>query len=490
MNTQNPSIDTDSIDIGSIVQVTPERPAHGGAMVARVGERVIFVRHAVVGETATARITGRGPKGRYFFADVIAVDQPSPQRRPHPWAPADALAQENPLGGMEYGHLLPATQRHYKRQVLTEQLIRLGGLPAEHPLLARLQVQELPLNDTAPSDLGWRTRVHYAIERASGKIAMFRNSSSEPIPIEGFPLADTRLQELELHKLTLHGIARLDAAVSASDMATLVFWVSAQTTPADVAPAIEKQCRELWGALEDRLITLIFRPEKQGGRTRGAKPQEVVLGAGNADLLETATVYAQDFYWQVDATGFWQIHRSAPEVLGNAVLEAANLKKGMTVYDLYAGAGFFTALAADAVGEKGTVLSVEGTATTHRNARTNFGAEGTSRTHRSERTTVRLERGDVSAVLSKLGPQALAGRFPTPDVVICDPSREGAGKKVMEQVSELNPTSIIYVACDPAALGRDTGYLRQAGWHLVSVEGFDMYPNTHHVEAVAVFARK
>ncbi|MFW0112163.1 class I SAM-dependent RNA methyltransferase [Rothia sp. CCM 9416] len=490
MNTQNPTTDTASFDIGSLVQVTPERPAHGGAMVARVGERVVFVRHAVVGETALARITGRGPKGRYFFADVIAVDQPSPHRRPHPWEPADALAQENPLGGMEYGHLLPATQRDYKRQVLAEQLVRLGGLSAEHPLITQLQVQELPLEGEGPADLGWRTRVHYTVEGESGKIAMFRHSSSEPVPLESFPLADMRLQELELHKLTLEGLARLDAAVSASNMVTLVFWVSAQTRPTDVAPAIEDQCRKLWGSLEDRQITLIFRPEKQGGRKRGTKPQEVVLGAGNTELLETATVYAQDFYWLVDATGFWQIHRSAPEVLGNAVLEATKLKKGMTVYDLYAGAGLFTALAADAVGDKGTVLSVEGSATTHRNARTNFAAQGPSRTHRSERTSVRLERGDVSAVLGKLGPQALAGRFPTPDLVICDPSREGAGKKVMEQVNELNPATIVYVACDPAALGRDTGYLGQAGWQLASVQGFDMYPNTHHVEALAVFTRK
>lgn len=488
MNIQNPS--KDSLEVGSIVQVKPERPAHGGAMVSRVGERVIFVRHAVVGETATARITGRGSKGRYFFADVTDVRQPSPQRRTHPWEPADALIQENPLGGMEYGHLEPATQRDYKRQVLSEQLIRLGGVPAQNQLLRQLQVQELPVNGSAFSDLGWRTRVHYTIEPEKGKIAMFRHSSSEPVPVEGFPLADSRLQELELHKLTLHGIARLDAAVSASDMLTLVFWVSSHATPAEVAPGIEKQCRELWGSLEERLITLVFRPEKQGGRKRGSKPQDIVLGSGNVNLLETATVYAQDFYWQVDATGFWQIHSSAPEVLGNAVLEAAKLKRGMTVYDLYAGAGFFTALAADAVGDKGTVLSVEGSAVTHRNARVNFSKESISRTHRSEGTNVRLERGDVSSVLGKLSPQVLAGRFPRPDVVICDPSREGAGKKVMEQVSELGPASIVYVACDPAALGRDTGYLCKAGWQLVSVDGFDMYPNTHHVEAVAVFARK
>lgn len=472
--------------IGDLLEVTPERPAHGGALVARAGERVIFVRHGVVGERATARITGRGPKCRFFFADVVSVDAPSPQRRPHPWAPADALASAQPLGGMEYGHLAPATQRAYKQQIVTEQLVRLGGVPADHPLLANLPVHALPGDEQG---LHWRTRVHFAVERESQQIAMFPHSSSVPVPVTGFPLADERIEALELHRLKLAGITRVDVAVSATDMVAVVFTVSARTTPAEVAADIEAQARTLWGSLEERMTTLVFTPEKKGGRRRGAKPADIIAGAATPNLLETANVYAQDFYWNVGATGFWQIHRAAPEVLGNAVLEAARLSQGMTVYDLYAGAGFFTALAADAVGDRGTVLSVEGSPVTSRNASENFGDEGPSRTHRSERTRVRVERGDVGKVLEQVSAEVSAGRFAAPDVVICDPSREGAGRAVMEQVSALAPQRIVYVACDPAALGRDTGYLRAAGWRLESVEAFDMYPNTHHVEAVAVLSR-
>lgn len=472
--------------IGDLLELTPERPAHGGALVARAGGRVIFVRHGIVGERATARITGRGPKGRFFFADVVSVEAPAPERRPHPWAPADALASAHPLGGMEYGHLDLATQRAYKQQIVKEQLVRLGGVPENHPLLASLPVHALPGDNRG---LHWRTRVHFAVERESQQIAMFPPSSSVPVRVTGFPLADERIEALELHRLTLAGITRVDVAVSATDMLAVVFTVSSRTTPADVAEGIEAQARALWGSLEERMITLVFTPEKKGGRRRGTKPADVIAGATNPNLLETATVYAQDFYWNVAATGFWQIHRAAPEVLGNAVLEAARLKKGMTVYDLYAGAGFFTALAADAVGDRGTVLSVEGSSVTSSNASENFGDEGPSRTHRSERTRVRVERGDVARVLEKISSEVAEGRYAAPDVVMCDPSREGAGRAVMEQVSALAPQRIVYVACDPAALGRDTGYLRAAGWRLVRVEAFDMYPNTHHVEAVAVFSR-
>ncbi|MDY6052055.1 MAG: class I SAM-dependent RNA methyltransferase [Rothia sp. (in: high G+C Gram-positive bacteria)] len=472
--------------IGDLLELTPERPAHGGALVARAGDRVIFVRHGIVGEQATARITGRGPKGRFFFADVVSVDTPSPERRPHPWAPADALASAQPLGGMEYGHLTLATQRAYKQQIVKEQLVRLGGVPENHPLLAKLPVHALPGDEQG---LHWRTRVHFAVERESQQIAMFPHSSSVPVPVTGFPLADERIEALELHRLKLAGITRVDVAISATDMVAVVFTVSARTTPAAVAADIEAQARALWGPLEERMITLVFTAEKKGGRRRGTKPADVIAGATSPNLLEAATVYAQDFYWNVAATGFWQIHRAAPEVLGNAVLEAAGLRKGMTVYDLYAGAGFFTALAADAVGDKGTVLSIEGSPVTSRNASENFGDEGPSRTHRSERTRVRVENGDVAQVLEKISGEVAEGRYAAPDVVICDPSREGAGRTVMEQISALAPQRIIYVACDPAALGRDTGYLRAAGWRLDAVEAFDMYPNTHHVETVALLSK-
>lgn len=484
-SSSQPTSPAPDFEVGQLIEVTPERPAHGGTFVARVEGRVVFVRHAVVGERATARITGRGPKGRYFLADVVATSAPSQARRPHPWPAADSLKQETPLGGMEYGHLDPVIQRHYKQQIVAEQLARLGGVPASHPMLTDLPVHTVPGANGEVLDTGWRTRVHYAVERTSGQIAMFPPASSVPVPVQDFPLADPRLAGLGLHRLRLKDVTRLDAAVSATGMVALVFTVSHRSTPAEVAPRLEEQCRQLWGNLEEQMVSLLFTAEKKGGRRRGTKPADVLVGS--RDLLETATVYAQDYYWMVDATGFWQIHRGAPEALGNAVLDMARVRKGQTVYDLYAGAGLFSAILADAVGLRGRVLSVEGSPVTHRNASENLGEDGMARTHRSERTAVRCERGDVGQVLAGIATEVAHGDFPAPDVVVLDPSREGCGREVMGQVSALEPQTIIYVACDPAALGRDTGYLRELGWKLMRVEAFDMYPNTHHVEAVAVF---
>ena len=80
-------------------------------------------------------------------------------------------------------------------------------------------------------------------------------------------------------------------------------------------------------------------------------------------------------------------------------------------------------------------------------------------------------------------------RAPRPDVVIVDPPRAGAGKEVLAAIDGADPHTVVYVACDPAALGRDLGRLSRRGWKVTDVKAFDLYPNTHHVEAVAVLRR-
>jgi tRNA/tmRNA/rRNA uracil-C5-methylase (TrmA/RlmC/RlmD family) len=76
-----------------------------------------------------------------------------------------------------------------------------------------------------------------------------------------------------------------------------------------------------------------------------------------------------------------------------------------------------------------------------------------------------------------------------PDVVVADPPRVGAGRAVVERIAALAPARVVYVACDPAALGRDVGYLAEHGYALAGLRAFDLFPMTHHVECVATFER-
>jgi len=75
------------------------------------------------------------------------------------------------------------------------------------------------------------------------------------------------------------------------------------------------------------------------------------------------------------------------------------------------------------------------------------------------------------------------------DVVVLDPPREGAGKDVISQIASLKPRAIVYVACDPAALARDTAYLEDHSYALAGLRAFDLFPMTHHIECVALYER-
>ena len=530
------SNNVDGYSVGQTLTVTCEAPAHGGAFVARTEQGVIFVRHGIVGEQAEVRITAIGPKRRFYFADVISVPVPSLARRPHPWIQADALATEEEraaatgvpelLGGMEYGHISLAEQRRYKTDIVRTQINRLGGLPLESPLLTNLIVEELPLRDNNEG-LSWRTRVRYNVtkvrtqpgdepsnepgnQKSSGKensavtwrIGMHPYRASQPVPVIDFPLAAPELRNLELERLNLRGVREVEATVSSRGRILLQFIVDPRFSIEEVAKDIEQQASDAWGLLAKRKISLFFTPQStSNGKPKRRRPGSAhspyrrvpegdqLLGAGLRSVTEEVTFGSRRFSYQVSAGGFWQIHRAAPSTMVGTMLTMLRPQEGECALDLYAGAGLFTAALADAVGATGTVVSIEGSPVTHKDSRSNFAPDGCSRTENSANTRIEVIRGDVARHLVDLKTALEFGEIPAIDAVVLDPSREGANRTTLERLDALDPKRILYVACDPASLGRDTGILRELGWDMVQLRAFDMYPNTHHVESVALFER-
>lgn len=526
------SNNVDGYSVGQTLTVTCEAPAHGGAFVARTEQGVIFVRHGIVGEQAEVRITAIGPKRRFYFADVISVPVPSLARRPHPWIQADALATEEEraaatgvpelLGGMEYGHINLDEQRRYKTDIVRTQINRLGGLPLESPLLTNLMVEELPLRDNNEG-LSWRTRVRYTVtkvrahdseekngEQNSGKknpavtwrVGMHPYRASQPVPVIDFPLAAPELRNLQLEQLNLRGVREVEATVSSRGRVLLQFIVDPRFSIEEVAKDIEQQASDAWGLLAKRKISLFFTPQStSNGKPKRRRPGsshspyrrvpegDQLLGAGLRSVTEEVTFGSRRFSYQVSAGGFWQIHRAAPSTMVGTMLTMLRPQEGECALDLYAGAGLFTAALADAVGATGTVVSIEGSPVTHKDARSNFAPDGCSRTENSANTRIEVIRGDVARHLVDLKTALEFGEIPAIDAVVLDPSREGANRTTLERLDALDPKRILYVACDPAALGRDTGILRELGWDMVQLRAFDMYPNTHHVESVALFER-
>ncbi|HJA05187.1 MAG TPA: TRAM domain-containing protein [Candidatus Microbacterium stercoravium] len=271
----------------------------------------------------------------------------------------------------------------------------------------------------------WRTRVGLHVD-GSGRVGPFAARSHDVIDVADHPLATVGIERVALG-LGREKPGRIDL----------------------VQPA-------------DGEVRVLRRPDDRR-RGRGPRPApEVVI----------ERVAEREF--RVDADGFWQVHHGAAAALDRAVREAlAGIEPDDDAHhlDLYGGVGLFAAALAE---RGGRVTTVESSPRATQHARDNLADLGV------EAVTARVER----FVEQLPADPALAG-----GVTLLDPPRAGAGEQVVTRIADLGPRAVVYVACDPVALARDVGIFRRLGYDLDAVRGIDLFPGSHHVEAVAVLRR-
>lgn len=175
-----------------------------------------------------------------------------------------------------------------------------------------------------------------------------------------------------------------------------------------------------------------------------------------------------DVEFSLNPLSFWQSHKAAPELLSRAVRELSAPQPGDHVFDLYGGVGLFAAALLSEVGAGGRITIIESDDNAITDAKRNF----------AEEDRVEVVHGRVEKALKK---------YVAANLVILDPPRSGAGASVIEAVVSLKPRAIVYVACDPASLARDTAYLKERGFALHTLRAFDLFPMTAHMECVARF---
>lgn len=179
--------------------------------------------------------------------------------------------------------------------------------------------------------------------------------------------------------------------------------------------------------------------------------------------------------------GFWQVHHAAPVALTRAVQEAVDpalLDPEAANLDLYGGVGLLAAALGDQAGPAFAVTTVESDRRATEHARNNL----------AEWPGARAETARVERWLRRQGEQSARQRSRSQAAtVILDPPRSGAGARVLESLVALRPAQLVYVACDPVALARDAGILERSGYRMSRIRAFDLFPHTHHLEAVATF---
>jgi tRNA/tmRNA/rRNA uracil-C5-methylase (TrmA/RlmC/RlmD family) len=447
---------------GQLIVVTTVDVAHGGWCVARPDDGpVVFVRHALPGETVRAKVTdvtsrlARAEATEILAASPDRVEAPCPHARPAG------------CGGCDWQHAALPAQRALKATVLRQQLRRLAGLDRE------ITVEPLPGDEEAGPGLGWRTRVQFAV-RPDGVAGLRAHRSHEVIDIGECLIAQPGITELGLTARRWPGTSSVEALVATGSGERAVIVSPAGSRPAGSVPP------DIPGA--DAVLRRAgplnpLNPLKP--RNRGLTP---VRGRGYL------TQHAAGRDWRVSAGAFWQVHPGAADALTDAVTTALKPRSGDVALDLYCGAGLFAGVLALAVGPGGTVAGVEADAAAVRDARYNLRPWPWARVHKGDVAAV-LRRGGSPGSRAQSGAGAAA--LPSARLVVADPPRSGLAREVIEYLGATGhgAARFAYVSCDPATLARDIGLLMAHGWVLDGLRAFDAFPMTHHVECVATLLR-
>jgi len=294
-----------------VVQVGPV--AHGGHCVARLDGQVVFVRHALPGETVRIHITERSK--RFLRADAIEVITPSPDRVPRPCP----LSGPGLCGGCDFQHVSAEGQLTLLTDVVREQLQRLAGLEWD----GRVEAVG-PLLD-------WRTRVVWSVAE-NGYVGLRKHRSHEVVPVPACPIAHPNHPHVSDQ---LWDEPRVESIASSTGQRLLV-------TDATIDDALEAQ-------------------------VDGVVASDGSVRAGTGIVVEE--VHGRRF--SVSGSGFWQVHPAAATTLVDAVVAGADVRPGDRVLDLYAGAGLFSAFLAPACAP-GELVSVEGNRRASADARGNL----------------------------------------------------------------------------------------------------------------------
>jgi 23S rRNA (uracil1939-C5)-methyltransferase len=430
------------VPVGKKHKLGIERLANDGRGIGFSEGRTWFVNGALAGEQVEARVLGA--HGKVVEARVERILSASPERR------VEACAHAKVCGGCSLQHMPHADQLALKQRMLAEQLSR----------LADLQPQEWAAPLVGP-ELGYRRRARIAVRWDNkGKrldVGFRAAASQEIIAIEQCPVLVQPLQPIiaalpqvlrELDKPQVIGhvelfsgsasavLVRHTAALNEADLARLQAFCSAHDA-------------QLW--LQGEGAPQPFEPEQQ-------------LSYG-LDSWNLSLAYRPG--------DFVQVNQPVNEAMVAQALEWLAPQADERVLDLFCGLGNFALPLAQRVRE---LVAVEGVASMVERAAQNAARNGLGNAH--------FFQADLSNPLTEA--EWAQGGF---TALLLDPPRDGA-LQVVKQVAALGVQRVLYVSCNPATLARDSAELQAQGYRLKRAGILDMFPQTVHVEAMALFVRQ
>ena len=418
--------------------------SHDGSGIAKLGERPIFVPGALPGEQV--RILPRKRRRQYQLGDLIEIIEPS-ESRVEP--PCEYFGR---CGGCAVQHLAYPAQVAFKESTLREALARIGGVEPETwlpPIVgpqwnyrrrARLGVRFVKGKQRVL--VGFKERAtRYVTDMATCAVLVepFDRLPGELGQMIGETSLERRLPQVEL--------------AAGEEARAAVFRVLDDPDEADL---------KLFADFGDQWNLDVYLQPGGPGTIRPLDPDRIRPLSYRLPEFDVSIHFAP--------TDFLQVNAQVNESLVSQTLRLLELRATDRVLDLYCGLGNFSLPLARQAGQ---VLGVEGDAGLVARAAANARLNGLG--------NATFEAAD----LNQPGWSFLREDW---DVVVLDPPRSGA-ETVVRQMAEMSPRRIAYISCHPATLARDAKVLvQEQGYRLLGAGVADMFPHTHHVEAVSVFA--
>jgi 23S rRNA (uracil1939-C5)-methyltransferase len=422
--------------------------AHGGLALGRHAGRVVFVPHAIPGETVRVEIVEA--HDRWARARLLEVLEPSPQRV----EPPCTYFGPGKCGGCHLQHIDYPAQAELKRQVLADQLARVGGLravqvrdmiAAAEPWRYRNQVTLTPIpplsGSTSVLSDEIRAESEVGEERRGGRFGLPSAESHGVFPVEEClivdPLIDETWSALDMEWPQLRRLSLRCGSATGDRMA--VFELD-HYEDFDIEVDLAVSC-------------VLLLPD---GETA------VLVG----DRMLTEEVAGRRY--RISAGSLFPANTAGAEALVAVVRELLEPQPHQTLVDLYCGVGLFSLGLADSLGRVTGIEIAPGAAADFRH-----NALGMDHVHLVEQTAE----------------QALPNIQGRIDLMVLDPPRAGAGGQVLGEIGRVAPRRIAYVSSDPATLARDARWLTGSGYRMMEVQPVDLLPQTFHVDCVALFVR-
>ena len=435
------SLENEPTSKSHLVQI--EKPVYGGAFLARLAGKAVFVPLVLPGEQALIRITQS--KSAYATAEAEEILHAAPQRI------APACPHFGACGGCHYQHADYPSQLAFKQSILRETLLRCGvDVPEEMAVLSGNQ-------------WSYRNRIRLALD-ASGNPGYRGRRSHSVVPLRECPIAAPLLIEAALAFAEV--ARRFSPALRPTELSlfcnpaetALLLTVFTENLP-------RLRFDEFALALQERIPTLLGAELVVEGRP---KLQPQTIAQWGAISLETP---AAGFDYRVDHGAFFQVNRWLVDSLVESVVAEA---QGKLAWDLYAGVGLF---ARQLTAKFAHVVAVESAPASSQPLAANL------------KGTTGLPVNSETLPFLRIQANRRAKGSPAPDLIVLDPPRTGLGTEICALLAKIAAPALVCVSCDPATLARDLRALLASGYQIHSIILADLFPQTFHLETVVHLRR-